>query len=102
MSGRGPLFRLRLQLVAGRAERKGIITAEERDKLRGFYRRATDDDFDDLAAFVADEAVRAGVVAVAQVPGRDARERDWASFFDALASFLERILPLILSLFGGL
>lgn len=99
---KGPVFRLRLQMAAARAERKGDITADERDQFRRIVRKASDQDFEDMAEVVADEAVRAGVIPADKVPGRDAKERDWAAFFDALAAFLERILPLILSLFGGL
>lgn len=32
----------------------------------------------------------------------DGAPRDWAGFFAALASFLERIIPLLLQLFGGI
>ena len=97
---KGALFRLCLHRAAGRARRKELITTEQYRSLRGFYRRGSSDDFEDVQAFVIDEAIRQGVVDADAVPAEDGDDRDWAGFFAALAEFFEKILPLILSLFS--
>ena len=93
----GPMFRLRLQLAAGRAERSGKISAGEREQFRLFVRNGSEEDWNVLADAMADEAVRLGIATEADVPKAGATDRDWAGFLEKLLAAFEKLMPLILA-----
>ena len=103
--------RIRIGIVQGR--RMGLTAVRLLPLLRELDDRGELDDVKDLprrdrnhaiAHLLAAEYVQVESELV-QSEGREmglATERDWSAFFQALADFLERIMPLIMLLFGGL
>lgn len=84
--------RLLVRLAVRRLAHKNDLTGEQINALYAMI------DDDDAADFAAVQASKNGLLE--SLPAENGR--DWAGFLDALAAFLERILPIIIQLFGGL
>ena len=82
-----PRMPLHMRLAIHRKLRKGGLSNDERAVLEEAL-----DNFDAIELISA-QAQDEGITPPDQ-------PRDWAGFFEALASFLERIIPLLLQLFG--
>lgn len=103
--------RIRIGIVQGR--RMGLTAVRLLPLLRELDARGELDDVKDLPRRERNHAI-ANLLAAEYVQveselveseGRAmglTTERDWASFLQAFADFLERIMPLIMLLFGGL